>query len=346
MYDNKQAKKGVLLVQLGTPNAPTKKEVGKYLTEFLMDPRVMDIPYLSRTLLVKGIIVPKRAPLSAHTYATIWDENTGSPLMYYSVLQQKLLQEKLGDDYQVELAMRYQEPSLKAAMDKLEGMFLESLTIIPMFPQYASATSGSVIDRVMELMRSWQYFPKVSFINSFYDDPLMIEVIAEHASSYDLAAYDHFLFSYHGLPVRQLGKVDPKKELNCPERGCDTCQVQVNSFCYLSQCYATTRAIVAKLNIPEDKHTVCFQSRLGKTPWIQPYTSDTLDDLARKGVKKLLVFSPAFVADCIETIDEIQVEYAGEFKAKGGESVDMVASLNENPKWIQALADMVLRNEN
>src|SRR5690606_429913 len=132
--------------------------------------------------------------------------------------------------------------------------------------------------------------------------------IAENANNYDLSAYDHFLFSYHGLPVRQLGKVDPKKQLNCPERGCDSCQVEAKSYCYLSHCYATTRAIVAKLNIPKEKHTVCFQSRLGKTPWIQPYTSDTLDDLAAKGVKKLLVFSPAFVADCIETIDEIQVE--------------------------------------
>lgn len=343
---SKKAKKGVLLVQLGTPNSPTTGEVKKYLTEFLMDPRVMDIPFVSRTLLVKGIIVPKRASKSAHTYSTIWSEETGSPLMYYSVLQQQMLQQELGEEYHVELAMRYQEPSIPNALKNLESMFLDSIIVIPLFPQYASATTGSVIDRVMELMRGWQYFPKVSFVSSYCDNPLMIEVIADNAHKHDLSEYDHFLFSYHGLPVRQLGKVDPKGELECPDFGCDSCKREMKSFCYLSQCYATTRAIVEKLNIPEEKYTVCFQSRLGKTPWIQPYTSDTLHDLAKQGKKKLLVFSPAFVADCIETLDEIQVEYANEFKEMGGEEVHMVESLNGSPKWIEALKRMVLENGN
>ena len=341
-----KAKKGVLLVQLGTPNAPTTGEVRKYLTEFLMDPRVMDIPVISRNLLVKGVIVPKRAPRTAHTYTTIWDEQTGSPLLYYSQEQQRLLQESLGEDYHVELAMRYQEPSIPKAMEKLQHMFLDSLLVIPLFPQYASATTGSVIDRVMEIMRKWQYFPKVNFVSSYCEDPLMIDVFSEHAEKHDLDSYDHFLFSYHGLPVRQLGKVDPSGELKCPDFGCEGCRKETNSYCYLSQCYATTRAIIKKLNLPEDKCTLCFQSRLGKTPWIQPYTSDTLHDLAKKGKKRLLVFSPAFVADCIETLDEILVEYADEFKAMGGETVDMVESLNTNPKWIESLRRMVLGNTN
>lgn len=343
---SKKATKGVLLVQLGTPNSPTTGEVRKYLTEFLMDPRVMDIPYVSRTLLVKGIIVPRRASKSAATYSTIWDEQTGSPLMYYSELQQQMLQAELGDDYHVELAMRYQEPSIPGALKKLEGMFLESLVVIPLFPQYASATTGSVIDRVMELIRSWQYFPKLRFVSSYCDNPLMVDVFAEHAQQHNLEDFDHFLFSYHGLPVRQLGKVDPSKQLKCPDFGCDSCKTETNPYCYLSQCYATTRAIATKLNLPEDKFTVCFQSRLGKTPWIQPYTSDTLHNLAKAGKKKLLVFSPAFVADCIETLDEIQVEYANEFKEMGGEEVHMVESLNANPKWIEALKRMVLENGN
>lgn len=341
-----KAKKGVLLVQLGTPNAPTTGEVRKYLTEFLMDPRVMDIPVISRNLLVKGVIVPKRAPQTAHTYTTIWDEQTGSPLLHYSQEQQRLLQEALGGDYHVELAMRYQEPSIPKAMEKLQHMFLDSLLVIPLFPQYASATTGSVIDRVMEIMRKWQYLPKVSFVSSYCEDPLMIDVFSEHAEKHDLESYDHFLFSYHGLPVRQLGKVDPSGNLKCPDFGCEGCQKEANSYCYLSQCYATTRAIIKKLNLPEDKCTLCFQSRLGKTPWIQPYTSDTLHDLAKKGKKRLLVFSPAFVADCIETLDEILVEYADEFKAMGGETVDMVESLNTNPKWIESLRRMVLGNTN
>ncbi len=341
---NKKAKKGVLLVQLGTPDAPSTPEVRRYLTEFLMDGRVMDIPYMGRSLLVKGVIVPKRAAKSAETYATIWDEEKGSPLMYYSVQQQKMLQEDLGDEYHVELAMRYQNPSIESALKKMEGMFLDSIKVIPLFPQYASATSGSVIDKVMEIMRTWQYIPAVSFVSNYCEDDLMIETYAEHGRKHDIDSFDHVLFSYHGLPVRQLGKVDPTGNLQCPPTGCETCKKETNPFCYLSQCYATTRAIAAKLELPADKYSVCFQSRLGKTPWIEPYTSDALHDLAHKGAKRLLVFSPAFVSDCIETLDEIQVEYAEEFREMGGEEVAMVESLNENPRWIAALKRLVLTN--
>lgn len=334
---SKSATKGVLLVQLGTPDAPTTPDVRRYLTEFLMDPRVIDIPIVGRTLLVKGLIVPRRAPKSAATYRTIWDEKTGSPLMYYSKLQRDLLQQELGDDYHVELAMRYQNPSIASALKNMESMMLESIRVIPLFPQYASATSGSVIDRVMEVMRTWQYIPQVSFVSNYCDDEQMCETFADHAKRHDIDYYDHILFSYHGLPVRQLGKVDPSGALTCPDRGCDSCRVEKKSYCYLSQCYATSRAIASKLGLSEDRYTVCFQSRLGKTPWIQPYTSDALHNLAEKGVKKLLVFSPAFVADCIETLDEIQVEYANEFKELGGEEVAMVESLNDDPKWIGVL---------
>src|SRR5690606_3839623 len=323
--------------QLGTPDTPTTADVRKYLTELLMDPRVMDIPYLGRTLLVKGAIVPKRAPLSAATYKTIWDEKTGSPLMYYSELQRDLLQKELGEDYHVELAMRYQNPSIASALAKMERMKLDSVRVISLFPQYASATTGSVIDKVMEIMRSWQYFPQISFVSSYCDDEEMCEVFADHGRKFDIDTYDHILFSYHGLPVRQLGKVDPTGELKCPQSGCDSCRIQKNAFCYLSQCYATSRAIAAKLQLSEERYTVCFQSRLGKTPWIQPYTSDTLHQLAEKGVKRLLVFSPAFVSDCIETLDEIQVEYANEFKSLGGEEVATVESLNDDPRWISVL---------
>ncbi|MGJ1445072.1 ferrochelatase [Sphingobacterium spiritivorum] len=342
----KKATKGILLVQLGTPDSPSTPDVRKYLTEFLMDGRVIDIPYFNRMLLVKGIIAPTRAPKSAKVYKTIWDKETGSPLMYYSVLQAEMLQEQLGEEYHVELAMRYQNPSIEQALKKMEGMFLESIRVIPLFPQYASATTGSVIDKVMELMRKWQYFPEVSFVSNYCDHPLMIDVFADHAKALDLSQYDHFLFSYHGLPVRQLGKVDPTGTLNCPDTGCDSCKAVVNPYCYLSQCYATSRAIIHKLGLQEGSYTICFQSRLGKTPWIQPYTSDALQRLAKEGVKKLLVFSPAFVADCIETLDEIQVEYAHEFKAAGGQEVHLVESLNDDPKWIEALKNLAINNKN
>ncbi|MBD1420728.1 ferrochelatase [Sphingobacterium chuzhouense] len=334
---NKSATKGVLLVQLGTPDNPTTADVRRYLTEFLMDPRVMDIPYLGRTLLVKGAIVPKRAPLSAATYRTIWDEKTGSPLMYYSELQRDLLQQELGEDYHVELAMRYQNPSIASVLKKMETMKLESIRVIPLFPQYASATTGSVIDKVMEIMRGWQYFPQVTFVSNYCDDEEMCETYANHGRQYPIEEYDHVLFSYHGLPVRQLGKVDPTGALKCPDSGCGSCKENKKAHCYLSQCYATSRAIATKLGLSKERYSVCFQSRLGKTPWIQPYTSDTLHQMAEQGYKKLLVFSPAFVADCIETLDEIRVEYANEFKSLGGEEITMVESLNDDPKWINVL---------
>ena len=240
--------------------------------------------------------------------------------------------------------MRYQNPSIESALARMEGMLLDSIRVIPLFPQYASATSGSVIDKVMEIMRSWQYFPQVSFVNSFCEDEEMITTFAEHGQRHAIEEYDHVLFSYHGLPVRQLGKVDPSGKRVCEGIGCASCREETNSFCYVSQCYGTTRAIVNKLGLSADKYTVCFQSRLGKTPWIQPYTSDTLHELAEKGVKKLLVFSPAFVSDCIETLDEIQVEYAQEFQALGGEEVAMVESLNDDPRWIQSLKNLAITN--
>lgn len=338
------AKKGVLLVQLGTPDSPSTSDVHKYLTEFLMDPRVLDIPYLGRSLLVKGVIVPKRAAASAETYSTIWDDINGSPLMYYSKLQQHLLQHELGEEYHVELAMRYQNPSLESALNNLQNMYLDSIRVIPLFPQYASATTGSVMEEVMRIISQWQYIPSVSIVGSYCDNEDMITAIVENGRKHDIDYYDHILFSYHGLPVRQLGKIDPSGKLKCPDLGCDSCKKEKNSYCYLSQCYATTRAIVSRLELSPDKYTVCFQSRLGKTPWIQPYTSDVLHDLAQQGKKKLLVFSPAFVADCIETLDEILVEYAYEFKAMGGEEVAMVESLNSHPQWIKALKELATSN--
>lgn len=339
---SKKATKGILLVQLGTPDSPATSDVRKYLTEFLMDGRVIDIPYINRTLLVRGIIAPTRAPKSAKIYETIWDKETGSPLMHYSIIQRDLLQKSLGEDYHVELAMRYQNPSIENALKNMEGMLLDSIRVIPLFPQYASATSGSVIERVMELIRKWNYLPNMSFVSSYCQEPLMIETFADHARQHDIAHFDHIVFSYHGLPVRQLGKVDPTRQLSCPEDGCDSCKNTVNSFCYLSQCHATTRAIAQELGLENEQYSICFQSRLGKEPWIQPYTSSLLEDLAQKGKKKLLVFSPAFVADCIETIDEIGVEYANEFKHLGGEEVQLVESLNGDPKWIEALKRLAL----
>lgn len=339
----KKPKKAILLINLGTPDNASVSDVRRYLDEFLMDRRVIDIPTLRRAFVVKGIIVPFRASASTKLYKEIWDNETGSPLMYYSIRQQQLLQEQLGDEYHVELAMRYQNPSIESALKNLQKMGVDSIRIIPLFPQYASATNGSVIDKVMEIMRHWETFPQLSFVNQFYDDKLMLDVFAENAKVHGLENYDHFLFSYHGLPVRQLKKIDPYRTHDCENDGCREHITEENKFCYLAQSYATTRLLAERMGLKPESYTVCFQSRLGKTPWIQPYTSDVLKEVAAKGKKRLLVLCPAFVADCLETIYEIGTEYGEEFAELGGEKVQLVESLNDHPKWIESLRQMSIQ---
>ncbi len=335
-------KKGVLLVNLGTPDSPSTADVRRYLREFLMDPRVIDINPVSRGLLVKGIIVPTRGPKSAKLYQKIWDDKTGSPLLHYSKLQQQLLQERLGDGYMVELAMRYQNPNIESALERLKAAMVDSIQIIPMFPQYASASTGSVYEKVMGLIALWPTPPPISFINSFHDNELMIETFADNANKYKPETYDHILFSFHGLPQRQLIKSDHTHNYCLKFDGCCDTITEANKFCYSAQSHHTARLIAEKLNIPKEKYTICFQSRLGSDPWVQPYTSEIVAKLAKEGKKRLLVFCPAFVADCLETVYEVTTEYGDEFKALGGEHVQLVESLNDSPKFIEALAGMVI----
>ncbi len=337
------SKKGILLVNLGTPDAPTRPAVYRYLQQFLLDPRVIDYPWLARNLLVRGIIVPFRAGKSAKLYQKLWTEN-GSPLKYYGEQVAHGLQQLLGDQYMVMLGMRYQNPSIEAALAQLLQQQVSEIIVFPMFPQYASATTGSVHDEVMRLLRRRQTIPPIKFINSYYDYEPMIDIFADNARQFNLDSYDHIIFSYHGLPQRQLRKAD---DFNHCLRQPDCCQCisSVNQFCYSAQCYATTRAIAAKLGLSADRYTTSFQSRLGKEVWAQPYTSDILEQQAKKGAKRLLVFSPAFVADCLETLIEIGVEYQEEFEALGGEKVDLVPSLNDHPRWIEAIRDLIKANE-
>jgi len=340
-----KAKKGVLLINLGTPDSPKVSDVRKYLDEFLMDGRVIDIGTVQRNLLVRGAIVPFRSPKTAKLYKEIWDKEKGSPLLYISELQKALLQKELGDDYQVELAMRYQKPSIEDALQRLKLAMVDSIQIIPLFPQYASASTGSVIEKVMKLMASWHTFPRISIVNQFYDNELMIKAFADNAQEKEPEKYDHVLFSFHGLPVRQLKNVDNSGKHGCAAPSCCTQMTTSNKFCYAAQCHETARLIAAKIGLNKEKYTVCFQSRLGKDPWVQPYTSDVLIELAKRGVKRLLVLCPAFVADCLETLYEVTEEYGQEFKKLGGEHVELVPSLNDHPAWIEALKQMVLVNE-
>jgi ferrochelatase len=337
-------KKGVLLINLGTPNSASTADVRTYLNEFLMDPRVIDINPVLRTLLVRGIIVPFRAPKSAKLYRKIWSDTTGSPLMHYSILQQEALTERLGDEYMVELAMRYQNPSIESALQRLKDALVDDIQVIALFPQYASASTGSVYDKVMELLMEWPTKPTVSFVNSFHDNELMIATFAENGRKYDPEKFDHILFSFHGLPQRQLIKADHTHQHCLKVNDCCQTLTDANKFCYSAQSHHTAQLIAQKLNIPKEKYTICFQSRLGNDPWVQPYTSEIVAKLAKEGKKSLLVFCPAFVADCLETVYEVTTEYGDEFKALGGERVQLVESLNDAPMWIDALEKMVRDN--
>lgn len=332
--------KAILLVNLGTPDSAEVKDVRKYLKEFLLDRRVIDIPTLPRNLLVRGIIAPFRSPKSAREYQKLWTEK-GSPLMFHTVELTEKLKIVLGDEYLLRFAMRYQNPELKTVLNEILAKNPSSLTIIPLFPQYASATTGSVIEHVQALLSKEQVFPNLSFLSYFYNHPAYVEAVKQSAAAYNLDEYDHILFSYHGLPERQIEKADRfgtclKGEACCAEI------TEKNAYCYRAQCFATTRLVADKMDLSKEKYTTAFQSRLGKAEWIKPYTSDILKELAEKGVKKLLVLAPSFVSDCLETSIEIGEMYKEEFVEMGGEVLDLVPSLNAEDFWVNALAEIVL----
>lgn len=332
---------GVLLIQLGTPDDATVPAVRRYLSEFLNDPRVIDIPYLLRKFLVNVIIIPFRAPKSTKIYQQMWTEK-GSPLLIYSEGVKEKLQEKLGNNFKVELAMRYQNPSMDSVLANMKIENYKKIIIIPLFPQYASASSGSAIDKALKIIRKWWVIPELSIVSQFYDDEGFINAFTEIGKKYNIEEYDYVLFSYHGLPERQVDKVynDGKP---CSDHNCENEITEENKYCYKAACYATTRLLSEKLKIPQAKYTVCFQSRLDEK-WLKPFTDNVIVELAKKGVKKVLVFSPAFVADCLETIVEIGIEYQNLFVKNGGEKVQLVESLNEHPLWIDTLKNIVIKN--
>jgi len=335
------AKTCVLLINLGTPDSPSVKDVRKYLFEFLNDPRVIDINPIGRFFLVNFIIVPFRAPKSAKIYKELWTKD-GSPIMIYGESVKEKLQKELGNDFEVELAMRYKNPSLHEVCARMEKRGYEKIIILPLFPQYASASTGSAIEKVMKLISKWWVIPEIKIISQFYDNENYLNCVIEQSKKYNLNDYDHILFSYHGLPERQVDKVysDGKP---CKDHKCEDEINEDNKYCYKATCFATTRSLAEKLNLPKERYTVCFQSRLDKD-WLEPFSDKVVEEWAKKGAKKLLVFSPAFVADCLETTVEIGIEYQKIFKDNGGEKVQLVESLNDHPMWIETLKKMVLKN--
>ncbi|MFN8777366.1 MAG: ferrochelatase [Flavobacteriales bacterium] len=333
-------KTAILLVNLGSPDSPKPRDVYRYLTEFLNDPRVIDVPWLARALLVNGIIVPFRHRKSAKVYKELWTEN-GSPLIHYGNRVRELLQERFRDGERVFLAMRYQNPSMDKVLQEIHDWGADQILLVPLFPQYASATNGSVMAKAFAIMKKWWVIPNVKMIAQFYDLPEYIRGFVENGKAFNLDEYDHVLFSYHGLPERQVDKV--YEDRACRNHSCEHEINDENKFCYKATCYATTRAIASGLGLRGSDYTVCFQSRLGRG-WIEPFSDKVIEELAKKGARKLLVFSPAFVADCLETIIEIGEEYQELFEKHGGEKVQLVPSLNDSATWIDGLERLVRTN--
>lgn len=327
-------------MNLGSPDSTEVKDVRRYLNEFLMDKRVIDKPWLLRTLLVRGIIVPFRAPKSAKAYKTIWTDK-GSPLIVISKQQQKALAKEI--DEPVTIAMRYGSPSPKDAYEELvkNNPDLEEVIVVPLYPHYAMSSYETAVEYAKEHHKKYKYGFKLTFIEPFYNDSDFIEALCEIIQPYLQQDYDQILFSYHGIPERHILKCDPTgkhclKVVNC-------CEVPspAHDFCYRHQCWTTTQLVADKLSIPKEKIGFSFQSRLGKDPWLQPYTAARLEELPKEGVKKLLVVCPAFVSDCLETIEEIGEEGRESFMHAGGESFELIPCLNVHPLWIETLAKWI-----
>jgi len=332
---------GVLLVNLGTPDSPGRRDVRRYLREFLSDPLVLDIPALPRWLLLHCIILPFRPRKSAAAYAKIWTD-AGSPLRVYSEELCRDVADELGDEFTVAMTMRYGKPSIRSGIASILSADVKRWIVLPFFPQYSAAATQSAVDAVTaELSRAGNTLP-VEVLPAFYDDPAFIDAFAKVARPrLDAFGPDHVLFSYHGLPERQVKATDPGGMHCLTSEGCCDSIVDANRHCYRAQCYATTRSLSRALDLAPEAHSTSFQSRLGRTPWIQPYTDHVFPDLAARGVKRLAVICPAFVADCLETLEEIGIRGLEQWRACGGEELELIPSLNAETPWVDAVVAMV-----
>ena len=331
-------KPALLLVNLGTPDSPSYFDVFKYLREFLMDGRVIDVPAFFRFILVTLIICPFRSFSSGKIYKQLWDLSDGeSPLLKNTrELTNKLNQTQ--EKYNVFYAMRYQTPSIQNVLCEIQKSNPTDLIVFPLFPHYASATSGSVYAEITKQLSKEWVIPNFNFISQYYDHPAFIEAWIKTAQSYDLDEYDKILFSYHGLPKSQVNKV--YQDMQCDGKNCEHEINDDNHYCYKATVYETSKLIADRLNIPREKYEVSFQSRLTNN-WLEPFSDDVLKSYPAKGIKKVLVFSPAFTADCLETIIEIGHEYKELFEESGGLKLDYVESLNFSDAWVQAIIEIV-----
>ncbi len=331
--------KGVLLVNLGSPDSTDPKDVKKYLGEFLMDERVIDVPYAARALLVKGIVLNTRPKKSAEAYSKIWWEE-GSPLI---VLTQRLQQKVQGNTkLPVEIAMRYGKPSILQGLKKLHNQGIDEVLLMPLYPQFAMATTETILVLAEELRA--KYFPKMKItdVKPFYNNPEYIKVLGDSiAESLEGVDYEHLLFSYHGVPERHIRKSDITK-MHCKIDGsCCTSQSKAHEFCYRHQCYETTRLVGIYLGMEPLTYSTSFQSRLGFDPWLQPYTDRTIERMGKEGFKKMAIATPAFVSDCLETLEEIAMEGEEIFHEAGGKDFHTIPCINDRDDWANLIGDWI-----
>lgn len=331
------AKKAIVLVNVGTPERADVPSVRRFLSRFLNDRRVIDLPWLGQKILVNGIIVPFRAKGSTKLYQRLWTDEGSPILLYLNGLSHKV-QKLLGDDYRVFPTMRYGKPSLKEALKAVNKGRFEELIVLPLFPQYASSTTGSVVQYVMDEVKNWNTMPEVRFVGQFYRDAGFLNAFTNQIRSYHPEKFDHVIFSYHGLPLRQIDRIHPEiKGITC---SCTDEMPAHGTLCYKATCYETSRLLAQQAGIDPKNYTVAFQSRLSKN-WLEPFTDEVLKKLIAENKKKVLVVSPAFVADCLETTVEIGLDYKELFLKLGGEELVLVESLNDNDDWAKAVALLI-----
>lgn len=326
-------KKGILLVNLGSPRSTEVKDVKEYLDEFLMDENVIDYRWFFRSLLVQGIILNTRPKKSAEAYKTVWTDE-GSPLIFITERIQKKLQKLV--NVPVEIAMRYAQPSIENGIKKLVNQGVTEIVLFPLYPQYAMSTTETVIAKAEEVRK--KHFPniKINYIQPFYNREIYINCLADSIREKLPQNFDALQFSYHGVPERHIYKTDPTKTCNLN----DCCSRESNpshQFCYRHQCFKVTEEVIKKLNLPKEKVMVTFQSRLGNDKWMEPYTDITLENLGKNGIKNLAIVCPAFVSDCLETLEEISVEGKEQFEHGGGENFHYIPCLNDEDRWIEVV---------
>jgi len=331
--------KGVLLVNLGSPDSPTAKDVKPYLDEFLMDERVIDVPKILRNILVRGIILRTRPRKSAKAYKKIWWEE-GSPLIVISERFAEKVRKQ--SELPVSLGMRYGSMTIKNSLQQLKDQGVDEVLLVPLYPHYAMSSYETVVVKVLEEQQN--YFPEmtVTTMPAFYKNPDFIQVlsdsIADVLKDFD---YDHVLFSYHGIPERHIRKSDPTSYHCKIDGSCCKINSVAHHTCYRHQCYDTTELVKKALGLPEEKVSTSFQSRLAGDPWLKPYTDYEFERLAKEGKKKLAVITPAFVSDCLETLEEIAMEGKEQFEEAGGEHYIHIPCLNDRDAWVSLMAKWI-----